>query len=135
MPEGDTEDELGEDNFDSTLAAIEREMEEPVVDDDDKMPSGAAMQAMCGAPAGWNPPTASNDWKPTPNCPKRGQSDVPFESISNPSEFMHRSKFERGITTAHPTGVVPVPEGDNGRRPKTDEAQEQESHGTTGRWR
>lgn len=64
-----------------------------------------------GAPKGWHPPFAPNDWKPT--APK---SDEPkFEDVDNPggwSDFNFRPTFNmRGKYVRHqlPTGVTPCP--------------------------
>ena len=79
---------------------------------DVKIEPGADAEPWCfGAPVGWKPPTAPEDWKPS----KKKRDEPEFNELDNPggwSEFNYRAKCNtRGKYLRHqlPTGVTPVP--------------------------
>ena len=77
-----------------------------------------------GAPVGWLPPSAPDDWTPQAKKLNKKEPAAPFESLDNPgkwSKFVYRPKFAskggHGDYVSHtlPTGATPVPET-NGKR-------------------
>ena len=74
--------------------------------------------AIAGAPSGWIPPAAPDDWTPNPVKVAKKEPNVPFESIDNPgnwSPYVFRARFGgkggHGDYVEHqlPTGATPVP--------------------------
>ena len=75
-----------------------------------------------GAPIGWKPPSAPDNWMPMPPKIEMGEP-TSFEDVDNPgnwSDFTMRPKFDKktGKYLYHclPTGATVVPEDDEGNR-------------------
>jgi hypothetical protein len=87
------------------------------VDDNDaimcEVKDNSSNSSLYGAPPGWSPPSAPDDWDPTIN---ENRGEPCFEDVDNPgdwSNYTFRPMFEpRGgkyICHAMPAGAVPVP--------------------------
>jgi len=90
-----------------------------------EMNAASLLISIPGAPIGWIPPCAPDDWVPLAKKTNKKEPDVPFDSLDNPgqwSEYAFRPKFAgkggHGDYLAHqlPTGAVPVPAALNGKR-------------------
>jgi len=120
----------------SYQAAIRLQVEAKIVvkkEEDEE----ANVVAIPGAPVGWKPPTAPDDWQPAKVRANTGEPHVPFGDVDNPGGWSrytfrpkcksnNRKKIKEGIETedepdgaptekakfmcyAMPTGVTPVP--------------------------
>ena len=76
-----------------------------------------------GAPVGWIPPCAPDDWKPNEPKPQKGEPES-FDNVDNPggwSTYSYQAAFEQKkgkkyVQHQLPTGVVPVPLDEDGKR-------------------
>ena len=132
LPTEFSDDEAAEDDFDDdALPEVEREMASLSVAIDNEVQRGFQDESnnnerpvMYGAPAGWKPPSAPDDFAPDP--PKRNKGEpTTFDTVDNPgqwSQFTYRPKFggDRGcgdyLYHCLPTGITPVPANANGKR-------------------
>ena len=129
--QSDYEDDNSEtdDEYDADFEDMHHELDNLAILDDS--PNGYSTDAeepvMFGAPVGWSPPTNNpEDYsaEPTPANIRRGQPSS-FQDVDNPgnwSEFTYQAKFAKqgnGLKYQYhclPTGVTPVPVGEDGRR-------------------
>jgi hypothetical protein len=72
--------------------------------------TGPPGSTLLGAPAGWYPPLAPENWKPYPRRPESGEPS--YESTDNPgnwSEYTYRAKFAgQNLTGKYVHHVTPV---------------------------
>ena len=123
----DSEDEFERVDFALALAQAERDLEALSVQPDrNEVSSGMAPHepALYGAPVGWNPPSAPDDFRLPPPCVNKGEP-IKVPKVDNPggwSSFTYRPKFggDRGQGTylyhCLPTGATPVPARADGKR-------------------
>ena len=129
--QSDYEDDNSEtdDEYDADFEDMQHELDNLAILDDS--PNGYSTDAeepvMFGAPVGWIPTTNNpEDYsaEPTPANIRRGQPSS-FQDVDNPgnwSEFTYQAKFGKqgnGLKYQYhclPTGVTPVPVGEDGRR-------------------
>ena len=125
--DGGTSDAEGEgfdivNDFQDAMASVDCDcnqsehdiIEDDIADDDINCHVMEAIEsAMCGidgAPEGWLPPKAPDNWM---HMPSMAKGEPPFASIENPgnwSDFTFRPKFDKGTYSHHemPAGAVPV---------------------------